>query len=148
MTDDLLFNQTTSRGWKMDGWMVIRKKRKPSETWASRWHKCCAFPLASVLSYASRAKDNKERHINLAKCCLAFLYSQLVLTRSLWPSFTVWMLLLFIEEGFALAQKTAGKSAIFLHCWKEMRIIIHVPPFVFLYVLSLAGICCRPLDNM
>lgn len=62
----------------------------------------------------SRARTHTHRQILLSPSSPFSLLLKCTLPHILSASLTVWILLLFIEEGFALAQKTKGETAVLL----------------------------------
>lgn len=96
------------------------------KSWASRWRMQCVlilslssfwtphpWPVIYIQGFSRVHWDNKHRHTNPTKLSFFALFLDCALLHVLLPSFTVWIFLLFIEEGFALAQKTKGKIDIF-----------------------------------
>ncbi len=95
-----------------------RVKQADGGSSMSLFSPCQAFELHTPgLLYTFRDSaewDNKHRHTNPAKPPLSLplfpLFLDWTLLHLLSASFTVWIFLLFIEEGFALAQKIKGKT--------------------------------------
>lgn len=92
-----------------------RVKQADGGSNASLFSPCQAFELHSadllnilyIQVFSGVHWDNKHRHRNPAKLLFP-LFLDWTFPLTLSASFTVWVFILFIEEGFALAQKTKG----------------------------------------
>lgn len=104
------------------GWGGCKNRRKPRKQMVEGWKEqviiLCLSTFLNSPPCTFRESSHTCTRTNAAISCLPLFF----LPHTMLASFTVWIFLLLIEEGFALVQQTKGKSDAFTDTWRVLRI--------------------------